>query len=158
MWKSWKSVLVYLFLGQATTDVLRVATKARSRALGPFHPSFQITKILRDGLLYILPDNAHEICDSRLHISLTRISDGKNVVVNRYSSKDELMQVEWTAWSLHFYLYNKPVIYSALWIDSYRTGGSRIATQYKMVNVLATCINLVFFTLFNWNFDFFQHH
>ncbi|XP_014668423.1 PREDICTED: patatin-like phospholipase domain-containing protein 3 [Priapulus caudatus] len=79
-------------LGQATTDTLRVAQKARSRALGPFHPSFKITRILQDGLLYILPDNAHEICDRRLHISLTRVSDGKNVVVNRFSSKDELIQ------------------------------------------------------------------
>lgn len=36
--------------GQITRDVLRIATLARAKTLGPFSPSFNIQKILRDGL------------------------------------------------------------------------------------------------------------
>ena len=39
-----------VFTGQVTKDVLRIATLARSKTLGPFSPSFNISKILRDGL------------------------------------------------------------------------------------------------------------
>lgn len=38
------------FLGQITKDVLRIATLARAKTLGPFSPSFNIQKILKDGL------------------------------------------------------------------------------------------------------------
>lgn len=79
-------------LGNCTTFVLRLATKARSFSIGPLHPSFKITKILRDALREVLPDNAHEIASGKLFISLTRVSDRKNVVVSEFSSKEELIQ------------------------------------------------------------------
>lgn len=37
-------------LGQMVSDVLEIALKARSHALGPLHPSFNIVDILRNGL------------------------------------------------------------------------------------------------------------
>lgn len=33
-----------------TSDTLRVALQARSRSLGPFHPSFNIQQLLLEGL------------------------------------------------------------------------------------------------------------
>uniref|UniRef100_A0A671LA82 PNPLA domain-containing protein n=1 Tax=Sinocyclocheilus anshuiensis TaxID=1608454 RepID=A0A671LA82_9TELE len=39
-----------------------------------------------------LPDNAHTLASGRLHISMTRISDGKNVIVSEYNSSDELIK------------------------------------------------------------------
>ena len=50
-------------------------------------------KYLKDGLEEFLPDNAHEIATGRLHISLTRVSDRKNVIVNQFDSKEDLIQV-----------------------------------------------------------------
>lgn len=98
------------------SDVLEIALKARSHALGPLHPSFNIVEILKNGLrrfyiifilleniivklenftffVRILPVDAHKICSGRLHVSLTRWKDGKNVIVNQFDSREELIQV-----------------------------------------------------------------
>lgn len=79
--------------GECTSFTLRLATKARSRSLGPLHPSFNLVKILRDALNLVLPDNAHEIASGKLFISLTRVSDRQPVLVSQYDSKEELIQV-----------------------------------------------------------------
>ncbi|KAL5006657.1 hypothetical protein ScPMuIL_015463 [Solemya velum] len=79
-------------LGQCTSFTLKLASKARSRSLGPLHPSFHISKILRLALREILPENAHKIASGRLFISLTRVSDKKSVLVSDYASKEELIQ------------------------------------------------------------------
>lgn len=79
--------------GQMCSDALEIALRARSRALGPLHPTFSIVDIIRNGLRRILPTNAHEICSGRLHISLTRWHDNTNVIVNQFTSREELIQV-----------------------------------------------------------------
>ncbi len=79
--------------GKSTNYVLKIATEARSRALGPLHPSFNVVQRLRTGLENFLPDNAHVIASGRLHISLTRVSDMQNVLVSQYNSKEEVIQV-----------------------------------------------------------------
>ena len=76
-----------------TSWTLNLATKARKRSLGPMHPSFNITDYLRVGLEEILPENAHVMCDGKLHVSMTRLRDRQNVVVKEFSSRDELIQV-----------------------------------------------------------------
>ncbi|XP_033751926.1 patatin-like phospholipase domain-containing protein 2 [Pecten maximus] len=80
-------------LGECTSFTLRLASKARCHSIGPLHPSFDINRILRDALYEVLPENAHEITSGRLHISLTRVSDRKAVIVSEFESKDELIQV-----------------------------------------------------------------
>lgn len=40
-----------------------------------------------------LPDDAHIRANGRLFISVTRLSDGKNVLINQYQSKDDLIKV-----------------------------------------------------------------
>ena len=84
---------VFHNLGPSTTEILSVAIKARSRALGPFHPWFNVNDIIFDGLVRTLPEDAHIKASGQLHISLTRVSDGKNVVVNQYDSKEDLIRV-----------------------------------------------------------------
>ncbi|XP_067940405.1 1-acylglycerol-3-phosphate O-acyltransferase Pnpla3-like [Watersipora subatra] len=79
-------------LGHCTSWTLKLATAARRRSLGSMHPSFNIMKHLREGLEEILPPNAHEICSNKLHVSMTRVSDGKNVVVTEFSTREELLQ------------------------------------------------------------------
>lgn len=70
-----------------------MAIKARSRALGPFHPSFDVNRIIYESLVKTLPDDAHLKANGRLNISVTRISDGKNVIINKFKSKEELIKV-----------------------------------------------------------------
>ncbi|XP_075546585.1 uncharacterized protein LOC142579853 [Dermacentor variabilis] len=79
-------------LGETTTYVLRVAVRARQRALGPLHPGFDINSIIHDGLCKLLPENAHKLSSGRLHVSLTRVSDGKNVLLSHFESRDHLVE------------------------------------------------------------------
>lgn len=79
-------------LGETTTYILRVAVRARHRALGPLHPGFDINGIIHDGLCKLLPENAHKLCSGRLFISLTRVSDGKNVLMSHFETRDQLIQ------------------------------------------------------------------
>ncbi|CAF3700950.1 unnamed protein product [Rotaria sp. Silwood1] len=80
-------------LGQMCSDALEIAVRARSRALGPLHPTFSIVDIIRNGLRRILPPNAHELCSGRLFISLTRWKDNKNFIIDHYHNREELIQV-----------------------------------------------------------------
>ncbi|CAM4811179.1 unnamed protein product [Rotaria magnacalcarata] len=80
-------------LGQMCSDALEISIRARSRALGPLHPTFNIVDIIRNGLRRILPPNAHEICSGRLFISLTHWKDNKNVIINQFKNREELIQV-----------------------------------------------------------------
>lgn len=86
------SLLCDLPLGDMLSDVLRVVGEARQRTLGPFSPSFNIHNILVEGLQKSLPEDAHLRVNGKLHISLTRVYDGKNVIVSQFSSKEDLVQ------------------------------------------------------------------
>uniref|UniRef100_A0A8C0QPS8 triacylglycerol lipase n=1 Tax=Chelonoidis abingdonii TaxID=106734 RepID=A0A8C0QPS8_CHEAB len=72
--------------------VLGLAKEARKRSLGPLHPSFNVIKIIRDVLFKTLPENTHQLSAGKLCISLTRVSDGKNVLVSNFNSKEEIVQ------------------------------------------------------------------
>ncbi|EHB09781.1 Patatin-like phospholipase domain-containing protein 3 [Heterocephalus glaber] len=65
--------------------------KATARRMGTLHPSFNLSKWLRDGLQEILPDNVHQLVSGRICISLTRVSDGENVLVSDFRSKEEVL-------------------------------------------------------------------
>ncbi|XP_072915253.1 patatin-like phospholipase domain containing 3 isoform X3 [Hemitrygon akajei] len=79
-------------LDKCCADVMELAKEARKRNLGPLHPSFNLVKIIRNGLFRNLPENAHQLATGRLCISLTRVSDGENVLVSDFNSKEELIQ------------------------------------------------------------------
>ncbi|KAM9467630.1 patatin-like phospholipase domain containing 3 [Clarias gariepinus] len=79
-------------LEKCCKNVIEVAQEARKRNLGPLHPTFNIIKVLRSGLEQSLPEDAHTLVSGKLCVSLTRVSDGENVLVSEFSSKDELIQ------------------------------------------------------------------
>lgn len=85
-------LLCDLPLGEITSDVLRMVREARMRTLGPFSPSFNVQTVLMEGLQKVLPDDAHIRVSGKLHISLTRVYDGKNVIVSQFNSKEDLLQ------------------------------------------------------------------
>lgn len=76
-----------------TSDFFRVVNEARSHSLGPFSPRFNIQTCLLEGLQKFLPADAHERVNGKLHISLTRVYDGKNVIVSQFHSREDLLQV-----------------------------------------------------------------
>lgn len=79
-------------LAQAASDFLRTAIEARSRSLGPFHPAFDINAILTESLQRGLPEDVHLRASGRLHVSLTRVYDGENVIINKFDSKEDVIQ------------------------------------------------------------------
>lgn len=88
--------ILYLIVsssGEAGANIIDVAKDARKRFLGPMHPSFNLVKIMRNMLYRTLPPNAHHSATGRLGISLTRVTDGENVLVSHFNSKEELVQV-----------------------------------------------------------------
>lgn len=70
-----------------------MAQEARSHRLGPLHPSFNLLQMLKDSLLSSLPEDAHLRVSGRLGVSLTRVPDGKNVLVSDFRSRVELVEV-----------------------------------------------------------------
>ncbi|XP_015142105.3 patatin-like phospholipase domain-containing protein 2 isoform X1 [Gallus gallus] len=78
--------------GEAGASIIRVSKEARKRFLGPLHPSFNLVKIIRLCLSKTVPENGHEVAAGRLGISLTRVSDGENVILSDFHSKEELIQ------------------------------------------------------------------
>ncbi|KAM8817884.1 patatin-like phospholipase domain-containing protein 2 [Rhynchonycteris naso] len=79
-------------LGEAGANIIEVSKEARKRFLGPLHPSFNLVKTIRGCLMKTLPDDSHERASGRLGISLTRVSDGENVIIYHFNSKEELIQ------------------------------------------------------------------
>uniref|UniRef100_A0A3P8VI80 triacylglycerol lipase n=1 Tax=Cynoglossus semilaevis TaxID=244447 RepID=A0A3P8VI80_CYNSE len=79
-------------LGETGTGIIDVAKEARKRFLGPMHPSFNLVKIERHMLRRTLPDDCHQRANGRLGISLTRVTDGENVLVSHFNNKEELVQ------------------------------------------------------------------
>ncbi|XP_033181926.1 patatin-like phospholipase domain-containing protein 2 isoform X2 [Anabas testudineus] len=78
---------------QFCVDVLNTAKEARKHTLGVFHPTFSLLQTVRDSLLEKLPEDAHVRASGKLCVSLTRLTDGKNVLVSEFESREELIQV-----------------------------------------------------------------
>lgn len=107
-------------LGETTTYVLRVAVRARQRALGPLHPGFDINGIIHDALCKLLPENAHKLCSGRLHVSVTRVSDGKNVLLSHFESREHLIEALKCSCFIPFYSGLRPPKINGV---SYMDGG-----------------------------------
>ncbi|OXB67201.1 hypothetical protein ASZ78_015842, partial [Callipepla squamata] len=69
------------------------AREARKTLLGPLSPKCSLLANIRTVLQRRLPEDSYQVASGRLHISLTRVVDGQNVMVSEFSSKEELIQV-----------------------------------------------------------------
>ncbi|XP_056106748.1 patatin-like phospholipase domain-containing protein 2 isoform X1 [Rhinichthys klamathensis goyatoka] len=77
---------------KCSENLLEMSREARKGTLGAVHPSFNLLKIVRNFLSRDLPDDAHLLANGRLYVSLTRVSDGTNVLVSEFDSKEDLIQ------------------------------------------------------------------
>nr|XP_025873135.1 1-acylglycerol-3-phosphate O-acyltransferase PNPLA3 [Vulpes vulpes] len=68
-----------------------ITQKARSRNIGILHPYFSLGRNLQESLQRHLPDNVHLLISGKTCISLTRVSDGENVLVSEFQSKEEVV-------------------------------------------------------------------
>ncbi|XP_047453448.1 patatin-like phospholipase domain-containing protein 2 isoform X2 [Mugil cephalus] len=86
------AVVTGVCLGETGASIIEVAKEARKRFLGPMHPSFNLMKIVRNTLRRTLPADSHHRANGRLGISLTRVTDGENVLVSHFNDKEEVVQ------------------------------------------------------------------
>lgn len=71
-----------------------MAKEARETILGPLSPKCSLLANIKAVLQRMLPENSYQLASGRLHISLTRVVDGQNVMASEFSSKEELIQVK----------------------------------------------------------------
>ncbi|KAF1465687.1 Patatin-like phospholipase domain-containing protein 1, partial [Megadyptes antipodes antipodes] len=64
----------------------------RKTPLGPLSPKCSLLANIRTVLQRMLPEDSYQLASGRLHISLTRVADGQNVMASEFSSKEELIQ------------------------------------------------------------------
>lgn len=71
-----------------------MAKEVRKTILGPLSPKCSLLANIKTVLQRMLPEDSYQLASGRLHISLTRVADGQNVMVSEFSSKEELIQVK----------------------------------------------------------------
>uniref|UniRef100_A0A8C8RIK8 triacylglycerol lipase n=1 Tax=Pelusios castaneus TaxID=367368 RepID=A0A8C8RIK8_9SAUR len=76
----------------AAAVVCESTKDARKTILGPLSPGCNMLRTVQKGLYRMLPENSHQVASGRLHISLTRVIDGQNVMVSEFTSKEDLIQ------------------------------------------------------------------
>ncbi|CAJ0939470.1 unnamed protein product [Ranitomeya imitator] len=89
------AVVFRVNLDELQNIIIDAAIQARKPIFGPFFGTFNLGTIFRRALLNFLPDNAHLVATGRLNVALTRLSDGKNILVSDFKSKDEVIQVKY---------------------------------------------------------------
>uniref|UniRef100_A0AAY4CZM2 PNPLA domain-containing protein n=1 Tax=Denticeps clupeoides TaxID=299321 RepID=A0AAY4CZM2_9TELE len=69
-----------------------------SRVIRVFNlkPTGHLDLFVRDFLHRELPEDAHLLASGKLCVSLTRLTDGENVIASQFDSKEELIQVRGT--------------------------------------------------------------
>ncbi|XP_037592178.1 patatin-like phospholipase domain-containing protein 1 [Cebus imitator] len=60
--------------------------------LGPLSPSCKMVQMMRQFLYRVLPEDSYKVTTGKLHVSLTRFTDGESVVVSEFTSKEELIE------------------------------------------------------------------
>uniref|UniRef100_A0A7M4E5D7 PNPLA domain-containing protein n=1 Tax=Crocodylus porosus TaxID=8502 RepID=A0A7M4E5D7_CROPO len=76
--------------------------ECKKSLLGSFSSGSNFLKLLEKGLYKSLKENCHQLASGRLHIGLTRLPDGQKVVISDFYSKEEVIQVKQTLFSLQF--------------------------------------------------------
>uniref|UniRef100_A0AAQ5ZAK2 PNPLA domain-containing protein n=1 Tax=Amphiprion ocellaris TaxID=80972 RepID=A0AAQ5ZAK2_AMPOC len=75
------------------TSIIHFAKQVKASTLGPLNPSVNIFHWLECIVNKYLPHDAHQLAGGRLAIAMTRLTDGKHVVMSEFHSKEDIVQV-----------------------------------------------------------------
>ena len=78
---------------------MRGCHRARRGVLGPLSPSFDPNTWLADIMDRTLTDQIAREVSGRYHVSVTRVYDGSNMIINQFSNKEELKNVSYDTFS-----------------------------------------------------------
>ncbi|XP_011353117.1 patatin-like phospholipase domain-containing protein 1 isoform X1 [Pteropus vampyrus] len=89
-------IAALVICGIEMDEYLRVlnvgVAEVKKSFLGPLAPSCKMVRIMRQFLYQVLPEDSYKAATGKLHVSLTRLTDGESVVVSEYTSKEELIE------------------------------------------------------------------
>ncbi|XP_029308314.1 patatin-like phospholipase domain-containing protein 4 isoform X4 [Cottoperca gobio] len=91
---------------------------------------------LREGIEEILPSNAHSLATKRLYVSITHSKSGKNHIISRFSSREELIKALLASSFVPVYAGLKPVeLRGQKWIDGGFTDSLPILPEGRTITL-----------------------
>uniref|UniRef100_A0A8C6MTN7 Omega-hydroxyceramide transacylase n=1 Tax=Mus spicilegus TaxID=10103 RepID=A0A8C6MTN7_MUSSI len=134
--------------------------------LGPLSPSCKMVQMMRQFLYDVLPEDSYKFATGKLHVSLTRVTDGENVVVSEYRSKEELIEALYCSCFVPVYCgFIPPTYRGERYIDggftsmqpcSFWTDSITISTFSSQQDICPRDCPTIFhdFRMFNFSFQF----
>ncbi|XP_054864603.1 patatin-like phospholipase domain-containing protein 4 isoform X2 [Amphiprion ocellaris] len=114
----------------------KFADSVRRQRFGAVTPGYDFMLTLREGMEEILPREAHRLATDRLHVSITHCQSGKNHIVSRFTSREELIKALLASSFVPVYSGLKPVEYKGQkWIDGGFTDSLPILPEGRTVTV-----------------------
>ncbi|XP_034410814.1 patatin-like phospholipase domain-containing protein 4 isoform X3 [Cyclopterus lumpus] len=87
----------------------RFADAVRQQRFGAVTPGYNFMLTLREGIEEILPSEAHSLATDRLHVSITHSKSGKNHIISKFTSREELIKALLASSYVPVYAGLKPV-------------------------------------------------
>ncbi|XP_022105061.1 patatin-like phospholipase domain-containing protein 4 [Acanthaster planci] len=79
-------------LGDAVQMLRDFVDVVQKRPLGALTPGFDVLSYLRGELQRYVPAGSYRLASQKLYVSVTRVSDGKNVLLTDFRSDEELIE------------------------------------------------------------------
>ncbi|XP_031167276.2 patatin-like phospholipase domain-containing protein 2 isoform X2 [Sander lucioperca] len=86
------AVVCEMSLSTIRDEMLNFVKQMKAFTLGPFNPSINVFHWLECILHKHVPSDAHQLANGRLFVSMTRLSDGKHIVMSEFQSKEDVVQ------------------------------------------------------------------
>ncbi|XP_023053932.1 patatin-like phospholipase domain-containing protein 4 isoform X2 [Piliocolobus tephrosceles] len=114
----------------------KFAEEIRRQSFGAVTPGYDFMAQLRSGMESILPPNAHELAQNRLHVSITNTRTRENHLVSTFSSREDLIKVLLASSFVPIYAGLKPVEYKGQkWVDGGLTNALPILPVGRTVTI-----------------------
>ena len=75
-----------------TSDLIEAAHELRMTIMGAFNPTQNVCDKLRKSLNRFLPENIHILATGKLHLSVTDVYSGQNVLISNFKDKAEVIE------------------------------------------------------------------
>uniref|UniRef100_A0A8I3W481 Patatin like phospholipase domain containing 4 n=1 Tax=Callithrix jacchus TaxID=9483 RepID=A0A8I3W481_CALJA len=114
----------------------KFAEETRRQSFGAVTPGYDFMARLRSGMELILPFNAHELAQNRLHVSISNTETRENYLVSNFSSREDLIKVLLASSFVPIYAGLKPVEYKGQkWVDGGLTNSLPILPFGRTVTI-----------------------
>ncbi|XP_036773375.2 omega-hydroxyceramide transacylase isoform X4 [Manis pentadactyla] len=163
-------IAALVICGIEMEEYLRVlnvgVAEVKKSFLGPLSPSCKMVQMMRQFLYQVLPEDSYKAATGKLHVALTRLTDGESVVVSEYTSKEELIEALYCSCFVPVYCGLIPPTYRGVrYIDggftgmqpcSFWTDAITISTFSGQQDICPRDCPAIFhdFRMFNFSFQF----